>query len=94
MEVEEENEVSLEAKGSSFLESETRMANKEMKNKKSTGNNNVSAEVITNLEEKAKEQLVLLCKRGPMYDKSAWPDDFITSIAVTYRLKRSQSQTL
>src|SRR6218665_2494471 len=43
MEVKEENEVSLEAQGPSLLESEIRMAIKEMKNKKSTGIDNISA---------------------------------------------------
>ena len=45
MDVEEENEVSLEAQGPSLLESEIRMAIKEMKNKKSTGIDNISAEM-------------------------------------------------
>src|SRR6218665_1769165 len=52
MEVEEENEVSLEAQGPSLLESEIRMAIKEMKNKKSAGIDNISAEMIKRLGEK------------------------------------------
>ena len=53
MEVEEENEVSLEAQGPSLLESEIRMEINEMKNKKSTGIDNICAEMIKSLGEKA-----------------------------------------
>src|SRR6218665_3756491 len=80
MEVEEENEVRLEAQGPALLESEIRMAIKEIKNKKSTGIDNISAEMIKSLGEKATEELVLLCKH--MYNKGEWPDDFSKSIVV------------
>ena len=58
--MEEENEVRSEAQGPSVLESEIRMAIKEMKNKKSTGIDNIPAEMIKSLGEKATEELVLL----------------------------------
>src|SRR6218665_2501200 len=80
MEVEEENEVSLEAQGPSLLESEIRMAIKEMKSKKSTGIDNISAEMIKSLGEEATEELVLLCKH--VYNKGKWPDDFSKLIVV------------
>src|SRR6218665_2267956 len=85
MGVEEENEVSLEAQGPSLLESKIRMAIKEMKNKKSTGIDNISPEMIKSLGEKATEELVLLCKH--MYNKGEWPDDFSKSIVVPIEKK-------
>ena len=85
MEVEEENEVSSEAQGPSLLESEIRMAIKEMRNKKSTGIDNTPAEMRKSLREKAIEELVLLCKR--MYKKDDWPDDFNKSVVVPIEKK-------
>src|SRR6218665_2906191 len=90
MEVEEENEVSLEAQGPSLLESEIRMAIKEMKSKKSTGIDNISAEMIKSLGEKATEELVLLCKH--MYNKGEWPDDFSKSIVVPIEKKANATE--
>jgi len=92
MEVEEENEVSSEALRPSCLESEIRMAIKEMKNKESTGIDNIPTEMIKSLREKATEQLVLLCKR--MYEKGEWhwPDDFNKSVVVLIEKKANATE--
>src|SRR6218665_1792246 len=60
---------------SSLLESEIRMAIKEMKNKKNTGIDNIPAEMIKRLGEKATEELVLLFIHSfrPFYSASSWP---------------------
>src|SRR6218665_576222 len=57
MDVEEENEVRLEAQGPALLESKIRMEITEMKNKKSTGIDNISAEMIKAKEKKQQRNL-------------------------------------
>src|SRR6218665_1733159 len=66
------------------------MAINEMKNKKSTGIDNILAEMIKSPGEKATEELVLLCKR--MYEKGEWPDDFKKSIVAPIEKKPNATE--
>ena len=68
------------------------MAIKEMKNKKSTGIDNIPAEMIKSFGEKATEELVLLCKRIHVYEKGEWPDDFNKSIVVPIEKKANATE--
>jgi len=74
----------------SLLESEIRMAIKEMKIKNSTGIDNISAEMIKSLGEKATEELVLLCKHK--YNKGEWPDDFSKLTVVPIEKKANATE--
>src|SRR6218665_3626713 len=61
-----------------------------MKNKKSTGNDNISAEMIKSLGKNATEELVLLRKH--MYNKGEWPDDISKSIVVPIEKKANATE--
>ena len=85
MNIEREEEVGKDAIGPSILESEIRAAIQEMKNKKSEGIDNIPAELLKSLGEKATEELVKLCQQ--MYERGEWPDDFTKTIIVPMEKK-------
>ena len=85
MNIEREEEVGKDAIGPSILGSEIRAAIQEMKNKKSEGIENIPAELLKSLGEKATEELVKLCQQ--MYERGEWPDDFTKTIIVPMEKK-------
>src|SRR6218665_3578562 len=61
-----------------------------MKNKQSTGIDNIPAEMKKRFGDKATEELVLLCKR--MYEKGEWLDDFNKSAVVPIEKKANATK--
>lgn len=71
---EEEKEVEVEERGPEVLKSEIMAAIREMKEGKAVGVDEIPAEMLKNLGERAQQEIYEICKE--MYEKGEWPDDF------------------
>ena len=66
--------------GPEVLRDEVWTALNEMKNNKAEGVDNIPAEILKNLGEKATEELVRLCQ--DLYNAGKWPEDFLQTIMI------------
>ena len=71
--------------GPSLLREEIEQAIKEMKTGKAEGIDNIPVEMIQNLGEKAKAELVKLCQQ--IYTSGEWPQDFMKTVIIPLQKK-------
>jgi len=71
--------------GPEILKEEVLAAIREMKNNKTEGSDNIPAEVLKCLGEKAMEELVVLCQ--DIYRTGIWPEDFLETIMIPIKKK-------
>ena len=76
--------------GPSLLKDEIVNAIKDMKVKKSEGIDEIPAEFIKSLGEKATEELVKICQT--IYESGEWPDDFMQTIMVPLEKKANATE--
>ena len=74
MGVEDEDRLEDDSKGSEILREEIRKAIRNMKKEKAVGVDDIPAEFLKILGEKAYSQLEVLCMQ--IYMEGIWPDDF------------------
>ena len=79
LQIEEEQDVEEEEKGPKLLKTEILAAISEMKDGKAVGVDEVPAEMLKNLGEKAVQEVCEICQ--DIYEKGKWPDNF-TRIAM------------
>jgi hypothetical protein len=73
--------------GPEVLKDEVWTAINEMKNNKAEGVDNIPAEILKNLGEKATEELVRLCQ--DIYNTGKWPEDFLQTIMIPIKKKNN-----
>lgn len=78
--VEEEEEIEEDEKGPSILRSEILSAISELKEGKAVGVDEIPAEMVKNLGEKALQEIVDICQS--MYEEGKWPDDFTRTVMI------------
>lgn len=79
-ELEKENQVESDQKGPGLLIDEIHSAIKEIKNGKATGIDDIPAEFLKLLDEKALEKLAELCVE--IYETGNWPEDFTKVVMI------------
>ena len=78
--IEEEEKVDVNEKGPSVLKSEILSAIAEMKDGKAVGVDEIPAEMLKCLGEKALQEICEICES--MYEEGKWPDDFTRSTMI------------
>jgi retron-type reverse transcriptase len=76
--------------GPKVLREEVLAAINELKNNKATGIDNIPAEILKGLGEKAMNELVRLCQE--IYDTGRWPEDFLQSIMIPMKKKKNATK--
>ena len=71
--------------GPEILKEEVLLAINEMKKNKSEGIDNIPAEILKNLGEKAMSEMVKLCQ--DIYNTGIWPEDFLQTIMIPLKKK-------
>ena len=74
-------------KGPEVLREEVLEAINDMKSNKAEGVDNIPAEILKNLGEKATEELVRLCQ--DIYNTGKWPEDFLQTIMIPIKKKNN-----
>src|SRR6267154_2030669 len=80
LQVQEGEEVDEDEKGPQVLKSEILLALSEMKEGKAVGVDEIPAEMLKSLGEKAIQELCDICQN--MYEEGKWPDDFTTTTMI------------
>ena len=85
MEIEEQIGEAKEDIGPELLEEEVRTAIKELKNDKTEGYDDIPAEMLKSLDEKAMKEIIKICQE--IYTSGIWPEDYLHSIMVPIKKK-------
>jgi len=75
-------------RGPEVLREEVLAAISDMKNNKAEGVDNIPAEILKNLGEKATGELIRLCQ--DIYNTGKWPEDFLQTIMIPIKKKTTQ----
>ena len=89
LKIEEEREVDEDEKGPEILRSEVMAALKEMKEGKAVGVDEIPAEMLKSLGDKAEQEIHGICKS--MYEEGKWPDDFTRVVMIPLPKKNNAS---
>src|SRR3989442_11091617 len=80
LQIEERDEVDDDEEGPEVLKSEILLAISEMKEGKAAGVDEISAEMLKSLGEKAIQEVCDICK--DMYEERKWPHDFTRTVMI------------
>src|SRR3984885_14147392 len=89
-EMEELRREETEVIGSELMEEEVRTAIKELKNNKTEVFNNIPAEMLKSLDERAMKEIIKICQK--IYTSGIWPEDYLQSIMVPIKKKPNASK--
>ncbi len=83
--IEDEDTVTCDSAGPDILDEEIEKAIKELKNNKATGDDDIPAEFLKQLQPKAMREFKEICKK--IYIEGKWPEDYMTSVMIPIEKK-------